>query len=117
MKRAIGCAPFDLVYGINARMPQNNLLKMYKFVQMYDDDLEDDMQLRIEDLIRLDEMRRESSARSARLQLKMKNLYDRRAVERKFKLDDLVLLWNARLEEKGKHGKFDNLSLGQFNIA
>lgn len=26
VKKAIGCAPFDLVYGIQARLPQNNLL-------------------------------------------------------------------------------------------
>ena len=25
IKKAIGCAPFDLVYGIQARLPQNNL--------------------------------------------------------------------------------------------
>lgn len=32
MKKDIGCGPFDLVYGIQARLPQNNLKEMYKFV-------------------------------------------------------------------------------------
>ena len=33
MKKAIGLAPFDIVYGIQARLPQNNLMNLYKFVQ------------------------------------------------------------------------------------
>lgn len=107
VKKEIGCAPFDLVYGIHARMPQNNLLEMYKFVQLYDDDIDDEMQLRIEDLIRLDETRRESASKNAKLQLQVKNLYDKKTVERRFEPDDLVLIWNVRLEDKGKHGKFD----------
>jgi hypothetical protein len=43
VKKAIGCVPFDLVYGIHARLPQNNLLEMCKFVQVYDDDINDEM--------------------------------------------------------------------------
>ena len=35
----------------------------------------------------------------------------------KFQLDDVVLKWNARNEEKGKHIKFENLWKGPFNIA
>lgn len=116
MKRAIGCAPFDLVYGIHARLPQNNLLEMYKFVQLYDDDIDDEMQLRMEDLIRLDETRRESVARNAKLQLQVKNLYDKKTVDRKFEPSDLVLVWNAKLEDKGKHGKFDPIWLGSYLI-
>jgi hypothetical protein len=34
-----------------------------------------------------------------------------------FKLGDLVLKWDARNEDKGKHGKFDHLWLGPFEIA
>ena len=43
VKKAISVAPFDLVYGIHARLPQNNLMNLYKFVQKYDDDIIDDM--------------------------------------------------------------------------
>ena len=57
-KKAIKCAPFDLVYGIHARLPQHNLIGMYKFSQLYNEDLDDDMKLRIDELIRLDEERR-----------------------------------------------------------
>lgn len=55
MKKAIGCASFDLVYGISTRFPHNNLMEMYKFVQIYDDEIDDEMQLRMEALIELDE--------------------------------------------------------------
>lgn len=50
MKKAIRCAPFDLVYGIQARLPQNNLKDMYKFIQLYEDDIIDEMQLRMDDI-------------------------------------------------------------------
>ena len=37
----------------------------------------------------------------------MKHLFDRKEVERKFEVDEMVMMWNARIEDKGKHGKFD----------
>lgn len=48
VKKAIGFSPFDLVYSIQERLPQNNLLQMYKFFKTYDNDIDDDMQLRVE---------------------------------------------------------------------
>ena len=53
MKKAIGCTPFDLVYGIQARLPQNNLKEMYKFVQLYEDDIIDEMHLRMDDILQV----------------------------------------------------------------
>ena len=47
----------------------------------------------------------------------MKYLYEKRATERKFKIRDMVLMWNARIEDKGKHGKFDPIWLGPYNIC
>lgn len=32
VEKEISCSPFNLVYGIHARLPQNNLMEMYKFV-------------------------------------------------------------------------------------
>ena len=43
MKKEIGFEPFDIVYGIQERLPQNNLMNLYKFFQKYDDDIIDDM--------------------------------------------------------------------------
>ena len=42
----------------------------------------------------------------------MKYLYDRKISNRKFQQEELVLLWNYRLEAKGKRGKFDAIWLG-----
>jgi hypothetical protein len=46
------------VYGQEARIPTNNMLQMYKFIQEYDDDILDDMQVRINVMIELGETRR-----------------------------------------------------------
>ena len=46
----------------------------------------------------------------------MKYLYDIKVVNKKFEPDDMVLMWNARLEDKGKHGKFDPIWLGPYLI-
>ena len=32
VKKAIGVAPFDIVYGIQERMPQNNLMSLYNYI-------------------------------------------------------------------------------------
>eukprot|EP00253_Pinus_taeda_P022508 PITA_22508 len=50
-------------------------------------------------------------------EVKIKKIYDRKAKADKFQLDDVVLKWDARNEEKGKHGKFENLWKGPFKIA
>ena len=34
-----------------------------------------------------------------------------------FSVADMVLRWDARKEQKGKHGKFDNLWFGPFLIS
>ena len=47
----------------------------------------------------------------------MKILFDRRARERDFKEGDLVLGWDSKREEKGKHGKFNNLWFGPLEIC
>ena len=116
VKKAIGAAPFDLVYGINARLPQNNLMSLYKFVQKYDDDITDDMQERMDELVELYEQRKDATIKNAKLQHQMKYLYDKKAIDRKFEPDDMVLMWNARLEDKGKHEKFDPIWLGPYII-
>jgi hypothetical protein len=47
----------------------------------------------------------------------MKKIFNNRTTERKFLVGDLVLKWDARREAKGKHGKFDNLWRGPFQIT
>ena len=40
---------------------------------------------------------------------KMKRVFDKHTKDDAFKVDDLVLKWDARNEDKGKHGKFNHL--------
>ena len=40
---------------------------------------------------------------------KIKEKFDRKVKENTFSCGDMVLRWDARKEQKGKHGKFDNL--------
>jgi hypothetical protein len=47
---------------------------------------------------------------------KMKRIFDRHTKEYDFKFNDLVLKWDARNEDRGRHGKFDHLWMGPFNI-
>jgi hypothetical protein len=61
---------------------------------------------------------REKAFYNAQLhQDKIKEAFDRRTKVDDFKLGDLVLKWDARKEDKGKHEKFDHLWLGPFKIA
>ena len=47
----------------------------------------------------------------------MKGIFDRKAKEIDFKARDLVLRWDTRREDKGKHGKFDPLWYGPSRIS
>ena len=91
-------------------------MELYNFIQLYDEDITDDMQERLDELVGLAESRREASLRNQKLQLKIKTLYDRRTISKKFQDGDLVLMWNAEIEDKGKHGKFDPIWLGPYLI-
>ena len=72
---------------------------------------------RINQIIELSENRNEVHYKLQKYQNKMKILFDRKDRDIDFKERDLVLRWDARREDKGKHGKFDNLWFGPFSIA
>ena len=48
---------------------------------------------------------------------KVKVVFDKRANQQTFQENDLVLHWDIRREDRGKHGKFDNLWFGPLRIA
>ena len=50
------------------------------------------------------------------MQDKMKKTFDRRVKVDDFQLGDLVLKWDVRFEDKGKHGKFDHSWKGPYKI-
>ena len=43
-------------------------------------------------------------------------MFDRRTKADDFTSGDKVLKWDSRREDKGKHGKFDNLWMGPYVI-
>ena len=47
----------------------------------------------------------------------MKNFFDKVTKAAIFKIDYLVVKWDTRFEEKGKHGKFDHLWNGPYRIV
>ena len=46
----------------------------------------------------------------------MKHLFDRKVVERKFEVDEMVLMWNVRIEDKRKHGEFEPIWLEPYTL-
>ena len=47
---------------------------------------------------------------------KVKESFDKKVKKDVFAVGDRVLRWDARKDEKGKHGKFDNLWIGPFTV-
>ena len=68
-----------------------------------------DIQRRINETIHLQQTRDEVYEKSQVLQDKTKKIFDKRVKEDDFFIGDQVLRWDARREDKGKHGKFDFL--------
>lgn len=54
---------------------------------------------------------------TSKLQEKIKKIYDKKTKANNFSLGDVVLRWDARNEEKGKHGKLNNLWKGPYKIS
>ena len=77
----------------------------------------DDITRRINQLVELEETRSQVNQRLGAYQEKMKELFDQHAKDRKLQAGDLVLRWDVRRADKGKHGKFDPLWFGPFKTA
>ena len=60
--------------------------------------------------------REEVYNRAQKVQEDIKNIFDKRTKASDFKIGDKVLKLDSRREDKGKHGKFDNLWQGPYLI-
>jgi hypothetical protein len=65
IKTSIGKTPFELVYGLEAKLPMNLQIPILRFVQQYDTDAEA-IQGRINQLIELDKTRRNALGQMVR---------------------------------------------------
>ena len=68
-------------------------------------------------MIHLQQTREEVFQNTGKFQERIKNIYDQKAKADTFQLDEVVLRWDARHEDKGNHGKFENLWKGPYKIA
>jgi hypothetical protein len=74
------------------------------------------LQGRIDQLVELDESRRNAFDQMVRNQDKIKGTFDHKARQRYLEEGDLVLMWDKRKEKPGMHKKFDGLWLGPYKI-
>jgi transposase InsO family protein len=106
-KTSTGKTPFELVYGLEAKLPVNLQIPILCFAQQYTTDGEA-IQGRINQLVELDESRRVALSQMARNQERIKSTFDHKAKETDFTEGDLVLLWDKRREKPGMHKKLEN---------
>ena len=64
------------------------------------------MQRRINQTIHLQQTREEVYERTQLVQENMKKQFDKSTKANNFQIGSVVLKWDSRREEKGKHGKF-----------
>jgi hypothetical protein len=115
-KNSISTSPFQIVYGADAIFPTSLGFPIRKLLQ--EKEVEpDDTQRRINQLIHAQQMREQVYNRSQLHQDRMKKTFDKHSKQEEFQVEDLVLKWDARNEDKGKHGKFDHLWMGPFRIC
>jgi hypothetical protein len=91
-------------------------LPVLKFLQ---EELEEpnDIQRRVFQMIEVQQAREKMDQKVVIHQRKVKATFDKKTKKDIFKEGDLVLRWDARREDKAKHGKFDNLWYGPFKVA
>jgi hypothetical protein len=68
-------------------------------------------------LIEVPQTRGQVNDRFQEYQEKMKSIYDWRGKQINFILGDIVLKWDSRREDLGKHGNIDHLWLGPYEIT
>jgi hypothetical protein len=101
-------SPFHLVYGIDVVFPTQLGILVLKFLQ---EEIEEpnDVQRRIFHIIEVKQIREALDKRTKSYQSKIKSTFDKKRKKKIFQKGDLVLRWDARRDDKSKHGKFDNL--------
>jgi hypothetical protein len=107
-KKSIGMHPFHMVYGTDVVLPINLALPVMKLWKDTNEE-PNDVTRRINKIIEVQQNRVEVDDRLKKCQDNMKSLFDKKAKDKEFHPGDLVLKWDARKEDAGKHDKFDHL--------
>eukprot|EP00253_Pinus_taeda_P016726 PITA_16726 len=117
-KASIGSSPFKLVYGKEAVLPTNLVLPSLALVQFTEESPSSSLQLRHDQILKLEEEREKAKIIHAKHQQIIKSSFDSLSSgSKQFQVGDLVLKWDKAHEDKGKHTKFQNMWLGPFQIC
>ena len=116
IKKEIGTSPIQLVYGTDAVFPIQLGISVMKFFQDCQEE-PSDMQRRIYALIELHQKRETVEEKAQLYRSKIKERFDRKIKENTFSVGDMILRCDSRKEQKGNHGKFDNLWFGPFIVS
>lgn len=115
-KKSIGSSPFELVYGTYVIFPSSLGTAVMKFLQ--EQDIESNpIQRRINQLVEVQQIWDQVVDKTQTFHDKVKKGFDRKTKPDDFHQGDLVLKWDVRHEKKGKHGKFEHLWKGHYQIA
>jgi hypothetical protein len=116
-KASIGTSPFNLVYGKEAVIPANLVLPSLALVQFIEESPSSSIQLRHDQILKLEEEREKARIIHAKHQQIIKSSFDTTSTSSKqLQVGDLVLKWDKAHEDKGKHTKFQKMWLGPFQI-
>eukprot|EP00253_Pinus_taeda_P004312 PITA_04312 len=116
-KASIGTSPFNLVYGKEAVLPTYLLLPSLALVQFIEESPSSSIQLRHDQILKLEEEREKVKITHAKHQRIIKSSFDSTSSSSKqLQVGDLVLKWDKAHEDKGKHTKFQKMWLGPFQI-
>eukprot|EP00253_Pinus_taeda_P016073 PITA_16073 len=115
---SIGSSPFKLVYGKQAVLPTNLILPSLALVQFIEEKPSSSLQLRHDQILKLEEEREKAKIIHAKHQQIIKSSFDSiSSGSKQFQVGDLVLKWDKAHEDKGKHTKFQKMWLGPFQIC
>jgi hypothetical protein len=106
-------SPYQVVYGTKEVFPTSLGIPVMKLLQDVQAE-PNDSQRRINQMIHLQQSREDVFNKTQVIQESIKKIFDKRTKEDDFELGDLVLRWDAKNEDKGKHGKFDSLWRGPY---
>ena len=115
-KKSISTSPFQIVYGADAIFPTTLGFLVIKLLQEHEAEA-NDVHIRINQLVHTQQMREQVYNRSQLHQERMKKYFDKSSNLEDFRLGDMVLRWDVRNEDKGKHKKIDNLWTSPFKIG
>ena len=114
-KKSIGTSPFQLVYGIDAVFPVQLSFPVIKFLHDVEEE-PDEVKRRMFQIVKIQWEREAIMEKVESYKKKLKESFDKKVKKYTFSIDDAVLKWDERNDEKCKHGKFNNLWLGSFTI-